>query len=189
MRDAFFASPEFPRLLTVDGVKETIARGVSQSIIAYVGKRPEGGYDPFVFGRELMPLEVEISDDIFILTAEEAKKHVEPQKLTAITITPQDGRVKPGGHIALQARGVDQHGRPMALPDLAWHAKGGIIDESGDFTAGQEEGEYLVEAKNRRSDGSDESLYYKRKRTASCSADPRRSRAYGGLARYPPRSG
>ena len=147
VRDAFFASPEFPRLLTVDGVKETIARGVSQSIIAYVGKRPEGGYDPFVFGRELMPLEVEISDDIFILTAEEAKKHVEPQKLTAITITPQDGRVKPGGHIALQARGVDQHGRPMALPDLAWHAKGGIIDESGELTEGQEEGEYLVEAK------------------------------------------
>jgi hypothetical protein len=146
VRDAFFASPEFPRLLSSDGVKETIARGVSQGLLAYVGKRPDGRYDPFVFDRELTPLEVEISDDVFILTAEEAKKHIEPPKLTAVTIVPQDARVKPGGHITFQARGVDQHDRPMTLPDLAWSAKGGIIDNKGGFKAGKEEGEYLIEA-------------------------------------------
>ena len=146
VRDAFFASPEFPRLLSADGVKETIARGVSQGIIAYAGKRPDGRYDPFVFERELTPMEVEISGDVVILTAEEAKKHVEPPKLTAVAISPQEARVKPGGHITFQARGMDQHGRPMALPDLGWSAKGGEIDAKGGFKAGKEEGEYLVEA-------------------------------------------
>lgn len=146
VRDAFFASPEFPRLLSAEGVKETIARGVSQGVLAYVGKRPDGRYEPFVFERELTPQEVEISDEVFILTAEEAKKHIEPAKLTTLTISPQDARVKRGGHVTFQARGADQHGCPMALPDLAWSAKGGEIDAKGGFKAGKEEGEYLVEA-------------------------------------------
>ena len=146
VRDAFFASPEFPRLLSADVVKETIARGVCQGIIAYASKRPDGRYDPFVFERELTPMEVEISDDVVILTAEEAKKHVEPPKLTALTISPQVARVKPGGYITFQARGVDQYGRPMSLPDLRWSTKGGEIDDKGGFKAGKDEGEYLVEA-------------------------------------------
>ncbi len=145
VRDAFFASPEFPRLLSADVVKETIARGVSQGVLAYVGKRPDGRYEPFVFERELTPPEVEISDDVFILKAEEAKKHIEPPTLTTVTITPQNARVHCGGHITFQARGEDQHGRPMALPDPAWSAKGGVIDDKGGFKAGEEEGEYLVE--------------------------------------------
>jgi hypothetical protein len=147
VRDAFFASPEFPRLLSADGVKETIARGVSQGIIAYAGKRPDGRYDPFVFERELTPLEIEISDDVVLLTAEEAKKHIEPPKLTAVAISPADARLKPNGHITFQARGTDQHGRPIPLPNLAWSAKGGEIDDKGGFKAGKDEGEYLIEAK------------------------------------------
>ena len=146
VRDAFFASPEFPRLLSPDVVKETIARGVSQNVLAYVGKRPDGSYDPFVFERELTPPEVEISEDVFILTAEEAKKHVEPPKLTAVAISPQDARLKPGSHTVFQARGTDQHGRPMAVPDLAWSADGGTIDDHGGFQACEDEGQYLVKA-------------------------------------------
>ena len=38
VRDAFFASPLFPRLLDAESVKETVARGVENSILAYVGK-------------------------------------------------------------------------------------------------------------------------------------------------------
>jgi len=38
MRDAFFASPQFPRLLNAEVVKDTIARGVSEGHLAYVGK-------------------------------------------------------------------------------------------------------------------------------------------------------
>lgn len=146
VRDAFFASPEFPRLMSAEGVKETIARGVSQGILAYAGKRQDGRYDPFVFERELTPLEVEISDDLVILTAEEARKHVEPPKLTSLTVTPQDVHVKPNGRIIFQARGADQHGRPMALADVSWSSKGGEIDSKGAFKAGKEEGQCLVDA-------------------------------------------
>ena len=44
VRDAFFASPLFPRLLNADAVKETIARGVSNGQLAYVGKTGSGRY-------------------------------------------------------------------------------------------------------------------------------------------------
>jgi len=146
VRDAFYASPEFPRLLSADAVKETIARGVCEGLLAYVGKRPDGHYEPFVFERELSAAEVEISDDVFILTAEEAKKHIEPPKLTTLTISPQDVQVQCGGHVTFAARGADQHGRPMAPPDLVWSAQGGQIDDKGAFRAGEEEGEYRIEA-------------------------------------------
>jgi hypothetical protein len=144
VRDAFFASPLFPRLLNGDSVKDTIARGVSSGILAYVGKRPDGRYDPFVFGRELT--EVEISDGVFVITAEEAKKHIEPPKLTTLTIQPERPQVKPGGSLVFQVKGLDQHGRPMPVSDVAWTAKGGKIDGKGSFVAGSGEGEFLIEA-------------------------------------------
>lgn len=49
VRDAVFASPLFPRLLNPDLIKDTTARGVSNSVLAYVGKATGGGYDPFLF--------------------------------------------------------------------------------------------------------------------------------------------
>jgi len=146
VRDAFFASPEFPRLLSSETVKETIARGVGEGILAYVGKCPDGHYEPFRFKEEMTPQEVEVGDDVFIITAEEAKKHIEPPRLTTLAITPEAPRVKPGGHITFQVKGFDQHGRPMSVAEPTWSAKGGQIDSKGGFEAGREEGEYLVEA-------------------------------------------
>ena len=60
VRDAFFASPQFPRLLFPDAIKETIARGVSNGQIAYASKRGDGHYEPFNFETPLNSLEVEI---------------------------------------------------------------------------------------------------------------------------------
>ena len=145
VRDAFFASPQFPRLFDGDSVKDTIARGVSSKIIAYVGKAG-GGYKPFVFDSALSADQVEVSDDMFIITADEAKKHVEPPKLTSLAIQPERPHAKPGMHLTFQVRGLDQHGRPMSVPKVAWNVKGGEIDSKGGFTAGTDEGEFLVEA-------------------------------------------
>src|SRR5262249_18715765 len=88
VRDAFFASPLFPRLLNGDSVKETIAWGVENGVLAYVGKGRSGRYEPFLFGTSLSPDEVEISDEMFILTGAEAKTHGEPPRLAALV----DGR-------------------------------------------------------------------------------------------------
>ena len=59
MRDAFFASPLFPRLLGRDAIKETIARGVSNGQLAYVGKTAGGKYLPFSFERTINTADIE----------------------------------------------------------------------------------------------------------------------------------
>ncbi len=74
VRDAFFASPQFPRLLNADAVKDTIARGVASGHLAYVGKSSTGAYDPFNYASEVRQGEVEISDEMFIISKETALK-------------------------------------------------------------------------------------------------------------------
>jgi hypothetical protein len=75
VRDAFFASPQFPKLLNAEAVKETIARGVANGLLAYVGKTADGGYDPFCYNISLNPSDVEISEDMFIVTKETAEDY------------------------------------------------------------------------------------------------------------------
>src|SRR3990172_11416372 len=69
VRDAFFASPLFPRLLSPETIKETIVRGVSEGSIAYCSKSPEGGYEPFFYKTTINVIDVEVSKDVFILTS------------------------------------------------------------------------------------------------------------------------
>jgi len=73
VRDAFFASPQFPRLLRPDAVKDAIARGVQDGTLAYVGKRSDGRYSPFHWNSELRPGDVEIADDMYVIRRETAE--------------------------------------------------------------------------------------------------------------------
>jgi hypothetical protein len=75
VRDAFYASPLFPRLLNPETMKDTIARGVSNGQLGYVGKLPGERYRPFNFERTLNASDVEISDEMFIITAETAEAY------------------------------------------------------------------------------------------------------------------
>ena len=50
VRDAFYASPKFPRLLKAEAVKDTISRGLDAQLMAYVGKGTGGRYEPFMRG-------------------------------------------------------------------------------------------------------------------------------------------
>jgi hypothetical protein len=61
VRDAFYASPKFPRLLKADAVKDTISRGLDAGTIAYCGKTSDGQYEPFVYMRSLSAGDVEIA--------------------------------------------------------------------------------------------------------------------------------
>jgi hypothetical protein len=146
VRDVFFASPEFPRLLDPESIKDTISRGVAGGIIGYVGKTKDGSYKPFFFGKSLPAAEIEISEDMYIITAEEAKKHIEPPKLTSIVISPQDARIEPGKKQAYVAKGLDQHNREIAIGDVLWKATGGTIDKNGVFAAGKDEGNFVITA-------------------------------------------
>ena len=148
VRDAFFASPQLPRLIHGDAIKDTIARGVRDGVLAYVGRKPDGHYEPFIFEKELAPNEVEISEDMFVIRGEEAKKHIEPQRLTKLVITPSRAAVEPGQQVVFRTQGIDQFGRNMdvAKEAVVWTAGGGNI-AAGAFTAGTLEGTFAVEAR------------------------------------------
>jgi hypothetical protein len=146
VRDAFFASPRFPRLLVVEKLKETIARGVASGAIAYVGKTPDGRCDPFFFEDDIDSTEVEFSDDMFIITAEQAKKCIEPPALKYIEVRPDHEIIEPGKSLAFTVKGLDQHGQEHPHGALSWSATGGAMTEDGVFRAGEEEGDYTVTA-------------------------------------------
>ena len=75
VRDAFYASPLFPRLLNPDSIKDTIARGVSNGQLAYVGKAAGGKYHPFSFERSISTADIEVSEEMYIITKETAEAY------------------------------------------------------------------------------------------------------------------
>jgi len=152
VRDAFFASPQFPRLLDANMLKSTIARGIASKIIGYVGKSDTGSYEPFNFGDELNPDDIEISEAMFIVRAEDAKKHIEPPKLTSVALTPSQVWVEHGKKQAFTVRGLDQHGHDFAVSEVKWEATGGTIEADGGRGQFCSYGHYWNRAWNRRGD-------------------------------------
>lgn len=95
VRDAFYASPVFPRLLNADALKQTVMRGVQDGLLAYVGKGRNGRYVPFLFERSIDPSDIEISDETFIVTRETAQAYRDDQ-----TKAPEAGDVTPTPAVA-----------------------------------------------------------------------------------------
>ena len=150
VRDAFFASPLFPRLLNADAVKDTIARGVEGGLLGYVGKSPTGEYEPFHFGGSLNAHDVELSDEMYIVTRETAESYKnlreKPPALTLLVVSPAGTQIQPGKKQAFVVKGLDQHGQDIATGQVEWKASGGTIDKDGVFAAGQDEGNFVVAA-------------------------------------------
>jgi hypothetical protein len=56
VRDAIYASPQFPRILKgTQAVQDAIAKGVGAGEIAYVGKSSDGKYSPFIYETGMPP--------------------------------------------------------------------------------------------------------------------------------------
>ena len=72
VRDAFFASPQLPRLVNPDSLKETIAKGVTDGLFGYAERAPNGSYLNVRFGKLFISSNVEFADDVFILPKEVA---------------------------------------------------------------------------------------------------------------------
>jgi len=132
VRDAFFASPRFPRLLHPDVLKNTIARGVREGKFAYVAR----GIGPVVNDSTFGPEQVEIAEDVFI-----TRGTISPPG--PIRLEPAEVTLRPGDRVTFQV--LDQAGRQVK--GVAWKVSGGEIDEHGSFTAGPEEGDFEVEAR------------------------------------------
>ena len=127
-RDAFFASPKFPRLLNPDRVKQTISRGVEDGMLAYVVKEPSGGYDPFVFRESVHEADLEVTDDVFLITKDGAEKYIAQQESGAEpppdTIPPEDTshtEGKTGSESGSETGGLAEPGTTTeAIARLRW---------------------------------------------------------------------
>jgi hypothetical protein len=95
IRDAFYASPVFPRLLNAESIKQTVTRGVQDGLLGYVSKGADGKYITFAFERSLEPPDIEISDETFIITRETALAYREAQAKPAVPATPITTGVHP----------------------------------------------------------------------------------------------
>jgi hypothetical protein len=94
VRDAIYASPQFPRIVKgTDAIQNAIANGVSRGELAYVGKTGGGGYKPFDYNKGLTAIDVEISEDMFIVTKETAETYV--KKLQSPTTEPEPSQPGP----------------------------------------------------------------------------------------------
>ena len=95
VKDSLYASPVFPRLMNPEAIKDTIAKAVEAGMLGYVGKTADGKYEPFHFGNSLMMMQIEISDDMFIIKKEiaaEYKKNLEePGETTEPPKLPSGG--------------------------------------------------------------------------------------------------
>jgi hypothetical protein len=120
VRDAFFASPQFPRLLNPDSIKDTIARGVENGMLGYVGKKIDGSYEPFHWNSSLPSQDVEISDDVFLIPRELAEAY------KAGGISPTQGVVvgpTVAGSSGTTTASPAAHGKspiPASIPRLVW---------------------------------------------------------------------
>ena len=146
VRDAFFASPALPRLIDPDSIKQTIADAVSSKLIGYA--RREGDRTVLErFGEALSEHEVEISEDILILKAEDAQKLLEPPRLDRIAISPERVDLNPNEHASFTVKGLDQYGHPFTVEHPAWSAPGCTVETDGRIHVGESPGVYAVTAR------------------------------------------
>lgn len=102
VRDMFYASPKYPRLLKPDTVQDTISRGLDGKLLAYVGKSENGTYDPFTYHRSLPAAEVEISEEVFIITRDRAEEYLAQRAAATTQASPE---AAPSGDAARLAVG------------------------------------------------------------------------------------
>ncbi len=136
VRDAFFSSPQLPRLMNPDTLKRTIADGVTKGDLGYAAKDSGGRLKLVKFKESMSEGEVEISDDVFVLKATDAVKLLEPPRLAALAVKPEHAAVKPDEQVAFVCAAHDQYGQPYPVAQVAWSATGGTISVEGVFTAG-----------------------------------------------------
>ena len=146
VRDAFFSSPQFPRLLASEVIKGAIVRGVAEGQMAYVAKGPSGGYEPFVYKRSLSEGDIEMSDDFYVIKGEDAERLIKPPVLAKVVVAPESVLLRPGQKQTFIVKGFDQFGKDIACGAAEWSATGGSVGGDGVYQCADDEGNFLVHA-------------------------------------------
>ena len=153
IRDAFYASPQFPRLMDQEAIKTTICQGVADGSFAYVGKTGDL-YKPFHFKVQIYEKDIDFTDDVYLIRGEVAEDYLkrieEPPHPKTLTISPSSVQIQPGEQQSFSCTCEDQHGDPFDLSAqsyaITWTTQGGQISSDGLFTAGDNSGNYRVTA-------------------------------------------
>jgi hypothetical protein len=127
VRDAFYSSPQLPRLLNPDAIKRTIADGVSQGTLGYAAKDDKAQLKLLHFNDSLAEADVEIADDVYLLKADDAQKLLEPPRLARLIIRPEHATIKQGEQASFSCAGVDQYAQSISVSAPAWTATGGTV--------------------------------------------------------------
>jgi hypothetical protein len=98
------------------------------SLMAYVGKATGGRYEPFIYKRSLPAADVEISDEVFVITAERAEAYLAEQAAGQAGAGASDGTAPTGPSNAVsstQATGPNAEDTPAtsgvkAVPGFTW---------------------------------------------------------------------
>ncbi len=144
VRDAFFSSPQLPRLLDADTIKRTISDGVGHGIFGYATKDSSGQMKLIRFNESLAEADVDIADDVFIMKAEDARKLLEPPRLDRVTVRPGNVVLKPTEQASFSSSGTDQYGQSFVIGEVKWSATGGSINNDGLFVAENSPGMFAV---------------------------------------------
>jgi len=127
VRDAFFATPKFPRLLSVEAVKQVIQNGVGNGFFAYVGKSAKGDYQPFVFNQPMMTGDIELSDEVFLIRKDAAEEYQKTKASGAVYPTPDEKETKKPGWETAEDKGETPTPPPrpakpeqLTFEGLAW---------------------------------------------------------------------
>ena len=110
VRDAFFAAPQFPRLTNPDPAGKKPFRVVSaMACWPMSAKNASGEYKPFYFNKALMTADVELSDDMFIITKEVAEAYLKGR----VTPPPVAPPIDQTGKQSAAGRPADHHSEPL----------------------------------------------------------------------------
>ena len=119
---------------------------MTQGLIGYAIKDSRGQLKLEGLKESLFDKDVEISDEVFLLKAEDAQKLREPPRLAQITIRPEQVSLKIHDQASFVCAGLDQYGLPIPVGVIAWSTGAGVIDQSGLLTVGDRSGKFFVEA-------------------------------------------
>lgn len=147
IRDAFFSSPLFPKLKTALSIQNTISKGVANGLIGYC-QIQSGKAGNVVLGKTIDPNEIEISDDVAILRAEDARKYEEPRVLKRILLTPVKNTLVPGESTIIKSSGFDQFNEPFDISDIEWMASDGSVSVEGIFVGPSHETSVTITARS-----------------------------------------
>lgn len=151
IRDAFYASPSFPRVFNQEVIKKTIQRGIIDGKFGYGGLDPDEGYNPFYYKSQISSLEIEFSDEHFLIPKQKAEEELVRRSIDTtvakIILEPAEVDLCFGQQYPFNVKILNSNNEVIPGKRVDWEVTGGKINSNGLYLAGETEGTYEVHAR------------------------------------------